>query len=346
MTRDELLSVLEETQKLLPPVATTINGVPLPSRTPMHTIEAVLATDVADEEGILRRSKRKTGVRVYLAMDGRSKHLYELGIPVVEQDLPWDIEIMQKVPLNAERDNVTPAYLRDVHVAVLNEMHTFLKPEEASLPALQEALEDRDILPEALNTILTHRYGEKRAIHDPSDTEAERRLVAEGYQIIQGGSFSKATWANIKRHEAAHAAGHISPTYRPYSTDPNAPARKLIQESEWTAGMRNMAAYAQECARRVTGHEIAVFYEAGRMTSPWGANYGSRELTFNYARLGKAWFDQGPTRAVNDLLIHELAHEFGGHLTEEFDAAMSRIGATMVEMALIEPSFFAKYRAA
>ena len=38
----------------------------------------------------------------------------EMGIPVVpvDENLRWHVDIGQKVPLNIERDNLTPSYLR------------------------------------------------------------------------------------------------------------------------------------------------------------------------------------------------------------------------------------------
>ena len=46
--------------------------------------------------------------------------MFELGIPVVETEDRFHVDIQQKVPLNRDRDNVTPGYLRDVRTAVLN----------------------------------------------------------------------------------------------------------------------------------------------------------------------------------------------------------------------------------
>ena len=67
------------------------------------------------------------------------------------------------------------------------------------------------------------------------------------------------------------------------------------------------------------------------------------QLTLNRSKLGRRWFADGPTPKVNDLLIHEMAHQSGDHLAVEFDDAMSRIGAAMVHLALSEPEFFASW---
>jgi hypothetical protein len=343
MTRAELHDVLAATHKLLPPVPTYVNDCIVETRVPLRTFEVALPTEIAADDGYLRRSSRKATVRVYARVEGQPSRLYEMGIPVVDLDDPWDVEIMQKIPLNAERDNVTPAYLREVRVAVVNEMQTFLKPEDATSPAVQEALADKRISNDAVEKIVAHRYGDKRVVFDPHDREANQKSVAEGYAVIPGGAFSKGAWENIKRAGAARPAGHVFPSPDPYSKDPDAPPAERVPEDEWTSGMRNVASYSTELAKRVLGLDLDVRFEKRRGAIDL-ANYGKGgSLCFNVGNLPARWFDSGPSRAVNDLLIHELAHEFGDHLTAEFDHGLSRIGAAMTKLALDEPGFFRKY---
>ena len=78
----------------------------------MTTFETVLPTVLADDEGVLRKTTRKTLVSVYEPLDSETPTLYEMGIPVVETGDRYHVDIGQKVPLNMDRDNVTPAYLR------------------------------------------------------------------------------------------------------------------------------------------------------------------------------------------------------------------------------------------
>ena len=86
----------------------------------MAGFEETLPTVIADEEGVLRKTNRKTQVRVYEPLPGETAMLYEMGIPVVDTGDRFHIDVGQKVPLNMDRDNVTPAYLRAIRVAVLN----------------------------------------------------------------------------------------------------------------------------------------------------------------------------------------------------------------------------------
>ena len=345
MTRAELQEVLGAVDLLLPPIETNVAGPDgiktVERRKPLHTFEVTLPTEFPDEEGNLRRSARKTEVRVYEPWGGSSR-LYEMGIPVVEIDLPWTVEIMQKIPLTIDRENVTPSFLRTVGVEVVNEMHKYLKPEQATLPAVQEALGDERIKAEAVNTILTHQHGDQRVVLDPRDPEANARAFGAGFTVIRGSAYSKDQWEQIRKAQAAPASTHLFPTKSIYSDDPNAPTAESVPEDKWTPGMANLAAYAHELAWRVIHKSVDVRFEK-RFGAIDAANYGNGRLCFNVSKLGYAWFDQGPCERVNDLLIHELAHEFGHHLTEEFDDGLSRIGAKMVQLALSEPAFFKKY---
>ena len=58
--------------------------------------------------------------------------LYEMGLPIVETGDKWHVSVGQKVPLNRDRNNVRPAFLRAVRTLVLNEMHERLTEEDAN----------------------------------------------------------------------------------------------------------------------------------------------------------------------------------------------------------------------
>ncbi len=342
MTRAEFNEVCQAAKMLLPPsgIATTFNDEPLLPRIPLKTFEVTLPTEVADDEGYLRRSARKTEVRVY-TRQGESSRLYEMGIPVVEIEDPWDIEIMQKIPLNSERDNVTPAYLRELRVNVLNAMHRELLKEDVSKSAIQEAIADDRVIPEAIETVLTQQYGTKRAVFDPSDPEANHRLVSQGYTIIPGGAFTKEAWKNIKEAGAALPSGKISPTPKPYSKDPEAKEARFVHRDKWTVGMTKMASYIGELGTHLLGTYVNVEYEVGRMTDGWAANYSHGVLIFNHDRLGKSWFDQPPSEKVNDLIIHEFGHHYAGnHLSEDYYDALTMLGAKLWKLAMTDPGFF------
>lgn len=344
MTRAELTEVVQALALLLPPPdrEVTFDGARLPTRTPLHTFSATLKTVMVDTEGLLRSTSRMTEVRIYEPIDGTPR-LYEMGIPVVEIDLPWTVEVMQKVPVNADRNNVTAGYAKDLAVLVVNEMHKFLKPDDASLPGVQAALSDSRISNEAVTTIVQHQFGEKCVVRAPGDPEANAKAFHEGFTVVPGSAFSKDQWEQVRRADVVPPATRFFASPKLYSDDPEAQNADTIPEAEWSPGMRNVAAYAVELGERLMKMTISVRFER-RFGAIDAANYGKGgHLCFNVSKIGYKWFDQGITKAVNDLLIHEFAHESGSHLEKAFDDAMSRLGAALWDLAMCEPEFFRKY---
>lgn len=335
ITRAELAEIEADLAKIITPagVSLSVNGRTISGRTPLKVVTATLPTEIADAEGIIRRSARQCEVSIYETKPGETAMLYELGIPVVETGDKWHVDVHQKVPLNMDRDNVTPAYLREVRTLVVNELHDKLTEADASATFVSEALADEDATPGAVQRALDLRYGKKRAIWDPSDPEANMNLVAQGYTLIKGSQLTKEQWGNVKKHEAARPAGQIAPTkhaeFSPDGEDVWIPAAK------YTDGMNRVVAYAQDLGRELLDRAIGVGILSDIRLS-YGACFGSQGLVFNLGRLGHKFFDRPlPNREVNELLIHEFAHAIeSNHLDERYHEACCRLGAKMVDLAL------------
>lgn len=337
LSRLDLLNIEQAVRTVLVPegIEFNYNGESIASRKPCKVFQVTLPTEQSDQEGYLRRTKRNTTVEVYQRIGEETvSYLYEMGIPVVEIGCPWHINICQKVPLNTERDNVTPAYLREVLVYALNNMKDELSKEDARASWVDNVLGTDIVTSDAINTILTARYGEKRVIADPSDPEGTKLAVSKGYQVIQAGSFSKAQWGNIKRFGAALPAGQVTPSPKPWSDDPNADSAEFIPRSEWTPAMCRVADYAEHLAIQLLG----VTSLRVRMTrdGAFSACYGPASgLIFNIKRAGKAWFDRVEEAELDALLIHEFGHHFSlDHLSEAYHKALCKLGADLKQLSL------------
>jgi hypothetical protein len=340
LKKDEATSIERVVRQVIIPkgITLTFNGTQLPEWTPIAHFEAFLPTEKADAEGYLRPTRRKTVIEVYnLACNsvfkGSGSQLYEMGIPVVAIDCDYHINICQKVPLNSDRDNVTPAYIREVRTLVLNEMCNFISEEMARSPWVGDALESGIVTDAAVHAVLTARYGEKRVIADPSDMEGTKLAVSKGYQVIQAGSFNAAQWYNIKRSGAALPAGKVTPSPKPFSNDPSAPSVHIIDPQDWTPDMRAKADYAMKLATLLIHNQITV--QMVSTSNGFLACYGNGILMFNVKRLGKKWFETQDLEPVDELLIHELGHHFSmDHLSEEYHNALCQLGAKLKRLAL------------
>jgi hypothetical protein len=344
MTREQAAQCAAIVRTLIPPagVTTTFNGEPIAHREPLRVFEATLETEWADADGRLHRNPRRSTVAIYAPLPGETPSLYELGIPVVETGDRWHIDAGQKVPLNIDRDNVTPAYLRSVRAEVLNRAHDLLAEGDAGEKWIDDALSDRRIEPAAVGAALDKRYGERRVAYDPNDQEANHRAVAAGYTVVPARGLPKGVSAHAREHGLLKVAGEVTPSPKPYSDNPDAPTRHALPRDEWTPGMHNIAAYAEALAPRLIGRRLArVSMVSDQACLNFAAAYGAGCLDLNVRVLGAAWFERGPSDAVNELLIHEFAHEHAGnHLSDEYYDALCQIAARLVRLALDAPAFF------
>lgn len=310
-------------------IRTTFNGTALLPRTPVRTFTARLRTEVADAEGILKPTSRITEVRLFEPLATEKPHIYEMGIPVVEHDSRWHVDVGQKVPLNFERDNVTPGYQRDLRVALLNETYDLLTGDDATTGWVKEAAGDKRVEPEAVVTVATQRWGEKRVSYDPSDPGANAEAVLRGYTVVHGGSMGKDEWEQVKRAGALLPAGEVTPSHDTIESSPD--GIPPMPEEDWRPGHHQVAEYAQALAKDLLGVSIRVriFNNIGLK---FAGAYGHGTLDLNQAAriIGNAWFDQPDQHQVDALLIHEFAHhKVHDHLSEKYHDECCRLGALL-----------------
>ncbi|MBX3421828.1 MAG: ATP-binding protein [Pirellulaceae bacterium] len=327
LTRDEVNEILESVQQLRPPahVVTSINGQVLKNEPPIKEVQASLPTEIADAEGVVRRSNRKTTIRIYepkLAVGW----IYEMGIPIVETGDRFDVDIAQKVPMSLDRDNVTPKFLQQVRTIVRNATASLLTKEESAAEWVTSAAGSGDITRDAIKKVLEDRFDPEPLSFDPSDMEANDVAASMGRRPVSGGAMPKGMWAQARRHGVIKPAGQVFPTRKPYSDDGR--PENVIAETDWSAGMHRIAEFSQWAAHTALGIEIDV--KMTRAGKYFAACYGQRELTFNLDSLGgEKWFDGNPAVIV-DLVIHELGHEIeSNHLSDRYYKALTMIAGKL-----------------
>jgi len=339
MTKSQFQEVCESADRLIPPsnIVTRFNGRLLKAEEPIASFEADLLTEVSDEKGYLRRTVRRTKVNLHKVKEGETAYLYEIGIPVVETGDTYHVDIQQKVPLNMDRDNVTPAYLRTVRTLVFNNTYDLLQEEDVNQTWAKEATSDERCKGEAVTKSLNLRFGQKRVIYDPSDIEANKRAVSEGYNVIHGSQLSKAEWENVRRTGTTLPAGQVTPT-RP---------DKVIKATEVqpTDQMKRVIEFSRTVAEKLMAVNLRVTILEGE--SIIGADYGGSgstgHLRYNLTSLGHSFFDDFPSNQerVLSLLIHEFGHHYSSdHLSAEYHRALSDLGAKLTLMAINEPEVF------
>lgn len=334
MTREEIAECARAVRTFICPeeITTTFNGERLPRHGLADTVDATLLTEYEDDEGRYRSTRRATTIDIYDPAPGEKAMIYEMGLPIIETGDRWHYNVLQRVPMTAERDNVRPSFLRDVRAEVTNAMIDELPDDDASEPWIHDAAADERTTAETFNAICDKRWGEKRVVADPNDPKSRDRAISEGYAIVSPRALSKEEWGRAREAEAIPSSSALFPTkYGPYET---------IEEEDWTDEMHCVAELANDVARIGIGKAIAV--KMIRAPGGTGGDYGHRTLRFNITKLGKQWFRPENREEILRLIIHEIGHEYGGHLDAAYYNGLALIGARIaVELNLVPANYLA-----
>jgi hypothetical protein len=346
LTKEEEQEITQAIASVIPQegIITQYNGVQLVARKAIVDFEVSLPTVLSDDDGSLRPTIRKTQVTIYEPLAGEKAMLYEMGIPVVETGDQYHVNVMQKVPLNMDRDNVTPAYMKKVRVAVLNNTFSLLNGEEDTNQAwVRDALEDKNCKPDAARHIVVERFGKDAVTYDPSDPEGSKIAASQGRTVIPGAAFNKKQWENIRQTDAAKPAGKVTPSPKPYSMDGK--PLNVISSMDFTNKQRAVVRYARIIGEKLLGTDIEVqIVKEPRASWPYSATFGpDGTLTLNASVLTKFFFSEFPDNCerVDRLLLHEFAHyKVSDHLSSKFYEEVARLGAKLTKIALVSPETF------
>lgn len=320
LTIAEYEHILDKARYLIPPVPTIINGTSLPSRTCLKKFKTTLATVIADAGGRMRPTKRRTSVSIYEPLQGETTMLYEMGIPVVETGDTWHIDVGQKVPLNMERDNVNPAFLAAVRVAVLNEMRGHLDQKLAAEPWVRTAASSPLCTDDTTRAVLNLRFGPNRVSRDVTDVGSNREAASRDFTVVSGGSLTSGEWKNAKRARAIKPAGQLFPT----DLDGKVPD-KVFTHDEWTAEMSDYAEFVERVSPDLVGHRVTVEYIEDKAIV-CGAFFDS------YFNVNLAHIDVCDWQSIIELMLHELAHTVvrsNDHLNHMFYKTVGKLGAKL-----------------
>jgi len=323
LTIEEYDRIVEKVKLLIPPlgVKTTFNGQVIPERMPIKRFEVQLPTVIADVEGMMRPSKRVATVQIYKPLPDEEPTIYEMGIPVVATGDAYHVDVQQKVPLNMERDNVTPHFLKAVRVAVVNAFGNTLDAEIAKENWVNSALEDKRISNEAVKQIITSRFGVNSVAYDPSDHGSNREAQSQDWNVVHGGSMSKAAWANVRN------AGVLRPSGQVFQTE-NLPTKvpdKVYDRAAWTPAMAAYAEFIELVSPALVGYKVTLrFIEDPKMVcgqffdTYYNVNLAGHRVT--------SWQEN------IELMLHELAHtvvKSNDHLNHLFYETVGALGARL-----------------
>ena len=297
--------LVTQLKTLRPPIGyqTIIDGEAVVAKPPEAVRQAQVDTQIQDQDGSLKGTKRNARIEITEPHDTRGKsRIYEMGIPIQEIDCPWDVDVMIKVPLDRERDNVKPTYLKKIYAEVLNAVHYITKDEDFRELWVKQAIEHGDISREAVRATMKGRYQAERAVFKVMDRDACQRAETAGYKIGDKGSLSPKEVKAFEQHCGMVNADVLFPTppqpQNDYEADAGTPAALF---AEWATKI------AEWCG---IGATVRFFDEPHNLrTADCQASTTNPVLRFNEGKLSQEFLREPYGRPEQyNLLIHELGH--------------------------------------
>ncbi|MAX59635.1 MAG: hypothetical protein CL755_12485 [Chloroflexi bacterium] len=280
----------------------------------------------------LEYSYRKSRIDIYEPR-GETGHIFEMGITIQPIEMPYDVDIQQKVPMPPNRDTVTVQYLQSIYAEVLKVVIDDLDESEASESWVQQGVEYKRTTDEVVKKVMEKKLGTDVVLWS-KDTYANEVAHDAGMDVIQPKTLSKVERDRFKKVglETSHGAYglRVSPTLEFDFT--------VLDGVEITPAMKKVEEYTKWLSNQLLGFECEVRFLSEGFTNHVLAQYGNRSLDFIASNLGEQWFEMGdtPTEAQTEIILHELAHEGGSKLPHsgEYVDRIAQLGAKSTHLAM------------
>ncbi len=284
----------------------TVNDIEVERREALKVHTAILSTLIQGAPGEpMRPTRRKTELHITGVSDPEGRGwIYEMGIPIQPIEVPYDVDVQQKVPMPPNRDTVSESYLQDIYAEALNCMHGQMEREEFGETWVRTAVEDGRISEDAARATVERRYGRKAVLWS-SDRNANSEAMDKGYQVIHPRTMSREERSNLRELGGMESASARFGKTLGGERDPHL---KVVDVSDDQAKMA-FAKWVKELGRYVGVTVNPVFIHNPRSFALADCTSRSARPTmrFNLARLGDEFFE-GRDREQLALVIHELGH--------------------------------------
>ena len=300
--REEYRRLIDRMKLLRPPahIRYRVNWVPVPRRPELSARSITLPTVLQSAPGEpIRPTRRRTMLHI-LEPAGDGSWLYEMGIPIQEISLPYDIDVMQKVPMPPNRDTVSEGYLKEIYTEVLNAMHNEMEASQFTETWTRAAIENPRVEPQAVKTTIQQRYGERVAISSQS-RDANARALDENYRVINPRSVSKEELQNMRDlGELKRTADLFPPPDHQDAVPLDIRGDRTKEEfAIWVVAIGKLA------GKNV--RPVFIDHPGSNMIACCTMNTENPEMRFNIHHLDDQWLAQRGARQL-EIVIHELGH--------------------------------------
>ena len=283
-----------------------INGKQVAHAEPLKVHETTLDTVIQEGPGEpMRRTRRKIRIEISrpVSADGKG-WIFDQGMPIQQIDSCFDVNVMQKIPQNPNRDTVSESYLQDIYSELLNAMHDDMERDEFSETWVRTAVEDKRVSEDAARATVQNRLGEK-AVMWSSNRNANLEALDNGFQVIHPRTMSREEREHLHEKGGLQSASAVFGKSMGGDGDPHFKEVDVSGDSEKEA----FARWVVELGGYVgVGVEVKFIHNT-RTFALADCSSGTTRPTmrFNLARLNDEFFT-GRGQQQLWIVIHELGH--------------------------------------
>ncbi len=263
--------------------------------------------------GVERAVMRPTTLTVYTPRKGEEPRLFELGVPVQRWNVPWHVDVAQRIPLVDTRDQVPERFALAVKATLLEAMlHRYLDRRDLRADWVNDVVARWPVTTTLLDAYVSKVFPKGSVLGatagDMTSVAADDRARQLGAHIVEAASLSHGAYVALGRvlETSADFVARRASELRGEPVEPDATQLRFAAAVRWLA-------------RHIAGSVVTVrFYGATRdatgLLEEARTDVTARVISFNvHAGLN---FDDVLEPHTIGIVLHELAHL----VTPEHDA--------------------------
>ncbi|HJL46343.1 MAG TPA: ATP-binding protein, partial [Polyangiaceae bacterium LLY-WYZ-15_(1-7)] len=200
--------------------------------------------------GVERAVTGQASVALYAPRPGQLPHLFEMGVPLQAWDVPWHVDVHQRVPLRGDRDGVPERFELRLKALLLESMiHRYLETKDLRADWVHDVIGRFPVKTSVLDAYVSRAYPRGAVLG--GTRRANDRARQLGAHVIDAASVS---------HGAYLALGRVVETADDYVRRRAAEFGGAEVEPDET--QRRFAEAVRWLARRVAGRVVRVRFFA------------------------------------------------------------------------------------
>lgn len=285
----------------IPPKGTTLRVDGRALRRPKHliTLGSCELETIELEDGVERAVAGVAPVSVYEPRRGQTPHLCEMGVPLVAWDLPWHVDVGQRVPLEGGRDAVPERFALRLKGLLLESMiHRYLETKDLRADWVHEVIARTPVRTSVLDAYVSRAYPRGAVLG--GTRRANDRARQLGAHVIDASTLSQGAYLALSRvvETADDFVRRRNTELTGEPVEPDETQKRFAQAVRWLA-------------RRIAGRVVRVAFfardpsDAGLLEDA-NCDADTKLLSFNVR--GPLRFDDVLDPTTLGVVLHELAH--------------------------------------